>query len=143
VVKKPAQPPRGGDMARKIWLAGIGAYGRAFSDAQESLAKVTDDTSRVFDDLVAKGEEIEDTVEERGRALAKRVKAPSRSLDERIKQMRARLTQDERPGGERMEAIEARLASIEKKLDALLGEAKKAPAKKPPKRKSAAKKKSS
>ena len=77
------------DTARKIWLAGIGAYGKAFTDAQESLAKVSGDTSRVFEELVAKGEEIEDTVEAHGRELAKRVAAPSLSIDDRIKQMRA------------------------------------------------------
>jgi polyhydroxyalkanoate synthesis regulator phasin len=136
VAKKPEQP-RNTDMARKIWLAGVGAYGRAFSEAQESLAKVTDDTSRVFDDLVARGEEIEDTVEERGRALAKRVNAPARSFDERIRKMRARLTADDDDSGERVNVLEARLDAIEAKLDLLLA------AQKPAKPKSASKKKPS
>ncbi len=137
MAKKPETPPRRAEMARKIWLAGVGAYGRAFSDAQESLAKVTDDTSRMFEDLVARGEEIEDTVEERGRALAQRVNAPARSFDERIRKMRARLTADDDDSDERMEALEARLGAIEAKLDLLLA------AQKPPKPKSASKKKPS
>ena len=121
------------DTARKIWLAGIGAYGKAFTDATESLAKVSGDTSRVFDELVAKGEEIEDTVEARGRELAKRVTAPSFSIDERIKEMRARLKLGDDDDEDRLEAIEARLDAIEDKLDALLASAKK-PAKKPSKK---------
>jgi len=137
VAKKSATPPRSTDMARKIWLAGVGAYGRAFSEAQESLAKVTDDTSRVFDDLVARGEEIEDTVEEHGRALAKRVNAPARSFDERIRKMRARLTADDDDNDDRLRAVEARLDAIETKLDLLLA------AQKPAKPKSASKKKPS
>ncbi len=131
LAKKSATPPRSTDMARKIWLAGVGAYGRAFSEAQESLAKVTDDTSRVFDDLVARGEEIEDTVEEHGRALAKRVNAPARSFDERIRKMRARLTTDDDDSGERVQALEARLGAIEEKLDLLLSRNKKPPKQKP------------
>lgn len=122
------------DTARKIWLAGIGAYGKAFTDAQESLAKVTGDTSKAFEELVAKGEEIEDTVEARGRELAKRVTAPSFSIDERIKEMRARLKlggDDDGDNDERLDAIEARLDAIDEKLDMLLAQAKKKkPAKK-------------
>jgi uncharacterized membrane protein YccC len=137
VAKKQQTPPRSGDMARKIWLAGVGAYGRAFSEAQESLAKVTDDTSRMFDDLVARGEEIEDTVEEHGRALAKRVNAPARSFDERIRKMRARLTADDDDNDDRLRAVEARLDAIDAKLDLLLA------AQKPSKPKSASKKKPS
>ncbi len=142
MAKKQQTPPRSGDMARKIWLAGVGAYGRAFSEAQESLAKVTDDTSRMFDDLVARGEEIEDTVEERGRALAKRVNAPARSFDERIRKMRARIASSDDDSGERMHTLEARLDAIEAKLDLLLA-AQKSSAKKPAKPKSASKKKPS
>lgn len=127
------------DTARKIWLAGIGAYGKAFTDAQESLAKMGGDTSRVFDELVAKGEKIEDTVEAHGRELAKRVTAPSFSIDERIKEMRARLKlgDDDGVDDDRLDAIEARLDAIDEKLDALLAQAKpqkKKPSKKPAKK---------
>ncbi len=122
------------DTARKIWLAGIGAYGKAFTDAQESLAKMGGDTSRVFDELVAKGEEIEDTVETHGRELAKRVSAPSFSIDDRIKQMRARLKLDDGVDTDRLDAIEARLDAIDEKLDALLSQTRKSPKKKPAKK---------
>ena len=116
------------DAARKIWLAGIGAYGRAFSEAQESLAKMSDDTSKLFEDLVERGEEIEDAVESKGRELAKRVNAPDLSLDDRIKKMRARLMSGDIGGAttvdeDRMGAIEERLKSIEEKLDQILSAA--------------------
>lgn len=122
MAKKATAPVPGGDMARKIWLAGIGAYGRAFTEAQESIAKVSVDSSRMFEDLVAKGEEIEDTVEEKGRKLAKRVKtkAPAFSIDDRIKNMRARLHIGDEHDDDRLAAIEARLDSIDAKLEMLL-----------------------
>ena len=122
MAKKAAAPGPGGEMARKIWLAGIGAYGRAFTEAQESIAKVSGDSSRMFEDLVAKGEEIEDTVEEKGRKLAKRVKtkAPAFSIDDRIKHMRARLHIGEEHDDDRLAAIEARLDTIDAKLEKLL-----------------------
>lgn len=129
--KKDLSVPVGGDMARKIWLAGIGAYGRAFSEAQESIAKVSGDTTKLFEDLVERGEEIEDTVETRGRELAKRMKASDFSMEERIKEMRARLkigvlgepengdTSDDGASISRLDAIESRLDAIEEAIGTL------------------------
>ena len=131
--KKSPQAPAG-DMARKIWLAGIGAYGRAFSDAQESLAKVSDETSKYFEDLVRRGEEIEDAVETRGRELAERVKSPAVSMEDRIKEMREKLKLGAVGGDNRIDALENRLDAIEEKIDQLLA------ASAPKKRKSAKKK---
>ena len=63
--------PLSGDTARKIWLAGIGAYGRAFSEASDQLSKVTKGGGKVFDDLVEKGEVIETMVSYKGKEIAK------------------------------------------------------------------------
>lgn len=139
MARKKTPPGPAGDMARKIWLAGIGAYGRAFSDAQESIAKVSDETSKYFEDLVERGEEIEDAVETRGREIAERVKAPGFSMDERIKEMREKLKLGAVGGESRLDGIEDRLAAIEDKLDLLIGAAAKP---KSTKRKTAAKQKS-
>ena len=110
----------GADMARKIWLAGIGAYGRAFTEAQASLQKMTDETSRVFEDLVAKGEEIEEAVEAKGAEVLSSVRAPAASLDERIRSMRSKLKMGEESNLSRLGEIEDRLAAIETKIDSLV-----------------------
>lgn len=143
-------------MARRIWLAGIGAYGSAFNEAQESLSKMGAETSRVFDELVAKGEQIEKTVEDRGKEVVSKVKAtPSFSLDDRLEQMRQRLgmiseqidtsavRKVAKPVVTEKPDIEARLDVIEAKLDQILSQLepaakpkKKAPAKKRVSRKS-------
>ena len=138
MAKKKSPTVPAGDMARKIWLAGIGAYGRAFSDAQESLARVSGETSKYFEDLVERGEEIEDTVETRGRELAERIKSPGFSMEDRIKEMRERLKLGAVGGESRLDAIEARLGAIEEKLDALIASAATKP--KPAKRKTTKKK---
>ncbi len=141
MAKKKTPHVPAGDVARKIWLAGIGAYGRAFSDAQESIAKVSGDTSKYFDDLVQRGEEIEDTVETRGREIAERMKAPGFSMEDRIKEMREKLKLGAVGGESRLYEVEARLVSIEEKLDRLLADAPAKPAaKKTAKRKTATKK---
>jgi len=135
MANKKSAPGPAGDVARKIWLAGIGAYGRAFSDAQESLAKISDETTKHFEDLVQRGEEIEDAVETRGREIAKRVTTPSFSMEDRIKEMRERLKLGAVGGETRLDDIEARLGAIEDKLDQLI-----AAGAKPAKRKTTKKK---
>ena len=53
------------DIARKIWLAGVGAYGRVLSETQDMVGKLAGSANETFDQLVARGEEIEDTVRAR------------------------------------------------------------------------------
>jgi poly(hydroxyalkanoate) granule-associated protein len=52
------------DIARKIWLAGVGAYGRMFTETQGAVEKLASSANDAFDQLVAKGEEVEDKVRE-------------------------------------------------------------------------------
>jgi len=53
------------DVARKIWLAGVGAYGRMFSEATDRVTKATGSANELFEQLVARGEALEDTVRDR------------------------------------------------------------------------------
>lgn len=47
------------DVAYKIWLAGVGAYGRAFEGVAESATKVAEGSTEMFEDLVKRGAKIE------------------------------------------------------------------------------------
>lgn len=53
------------DVARKIWLAGVGAYGRMFDEAQDQVARLSQNASEMFEDLVTRGEKVEDEVRSR------------------------------------------------------------------------------
>lgn len=53
------------DMARKIWLAGVGAYGRMFSEASDRVGKAAGSANELFEQLVARGETLEDAVRDR------------------------------------------------------------------------------
>ncbi|MDZ7628922.1 MAG: phasin family protein [Parvularculaceae bacterium] len=107
------------DTARKIWLAGIGAYGRAFTEAQEQVAKLTGESARVFDDLVAKGEEIERKVDEGRRKMAERMGPAGVGFEERIKRMREKIGAI----GDDDNALEARVAALEARVAKLEGQA--------------------
>ncbi len=135
------------ETARRIWLAGIGAYGRAFTEAQEALKDVTGKGSEIFDDLVQKGEMIEKVVEIKGKSMMDKAKVPDFEmpdfdipgfdLDERIKTMRSRLSRG--GGGVDTDNFEDRLSTVEAKLDKILSllEPKKPARKKPTRKKPA------
>ena len=40
------------DMARKIWLAGLGAYGKSVEEAQGRYEKLSEEANKMFDELV-------------------------------------------------------------------------------------------
>ena len=48
------------DIARKIWLAGVGAYDRISAETQGVVDKLASSASETFEELVKKGEEVED-----------------------------------------------------------------------------------
>lgn len=128
---------KSGDTARKIWLAGIGAYGRAFSEVQEGLAKATKGSSKVFDDLVQKGEVLETVVTHKSKEAFDKVSdkfGDGFDMDDRIAKMRDRLKR----GGDDGD-VEDRLDAIEAKLDEVLKLLK--PKKTAPRKRAAPKKK--
>ena len=56
---------KGLDVAHKIWLAGVGAYGKAYDVAADGVGKVSGQSGVLFEDLVKRGEEIESDVRAR------------------------------------------------------------------------------
>ena len=137
------------EAARRIWLAGIGAYGRAFSEAKEAVKEISGETSAVFDDLVQKGEFIEMAVGEKGKEMLEKAKVPEfvmpefdLNMDDRIAKMRSRLMRGEEVADDISE-LTTRLDAIEAKLDAVLAALapkKPAPRKRAPAKKTTAKK---
>jgi len=115
-----AEDKRGtGETARRIWLAGVGAYGRAFTEAQEALKDVTGKTSGVFDDLVQKGEIIEAAVSSKRKDLMKKAGVPGFDMEDRIAKMRSRLSRGEAADAD-VSDVEARLDAMDAKLDKIL-----------------------
>ena len=53
------------DMAHKIWLAGVGAYGKAYDSALAGANVLNTQSADVFEDLVKRGAEIEGDVRSR------------------------------------------------------------------------------
>jgi len=118
-----AKPPSDKDTIRKIWLAGIGAYGRAVTEAKGAVDSLTGKGSEVFDELVQKGEVLEavgkykaSELMGKGKAAVEDIK-PDFDMDDRIAKMRARLSG---AADKRDDRLTARVDRLEAKLDAIL-----------------------
>jgi predicted nucleic acid-binding Zn-ribbon protein len=125
------------EIAKNIWLAGLGAYGKAFDEAHDRLDKVSKEPERLFRDLVDKGTRLEDEVKD---SLSSIRKSSASSVEERIKKVRENFNLNLVSRGDELTEINAKLDKLTRKVDALAKALQKAPAKrKPAARKSTAK----
>jgi len=91
-------------MARKIWLAGLGAYGKSFEELQNQYAKLNNTTSQYFDELVEKGAKLEAETKQRIKTEA----SPKKHADSLRKKLSSRDS-----------GIEQRINELSKKVDEL------------------------
>lgn len=101
------------DIAKNIWLAGLGAYGKAFDEAQERYEKVSKDTTRMFDELVAKGKKLEGTTSTK---LTNARTSTTTSLEDRIAKVRSSLGF----GQPSTEDLARQIEEINEKLDLII-----------------------
>lgn len=66
------------ELAHKIWLAGVGAYGKAYDTAVASAHVINQQSAEMFDELVSRGAEIENDVRSRLTADTRLNKASER-----------------------------------------------------------------
>jgi|GEM_PF-292285 len=127
---------RAGDLARQIWLAGVGAYGQAFDETQEKVtqrvARVSEETTKFFDELVSRGNDLEQKLGELGslgklgaEAGAEKLRRGtdmSLSLEDRLARMRDMLglAPVNQSADERLEELRSDLAALHKKVDGLI-----------------------
>ena len=104
------------EIARNIWLAGLGAYGKAFDDAQNRIDRATKEPPRLFKDLVAKGARLEDEVRD---SLANIRQSGTSSVEERINRVRESFNFNIKGGNDELVEINAKLDKLTRKVDAL------------------------
>ena len=113
---KPKVTDKAGEIAKNIWLAGLGAYGKAIDEAQDRLEKVTKEPPRLFKDLVKKGEALEQEVKE---TLSSAREFSSNTVEERIRKVRENFSFTSGVRSEDLAEIHAKLDALSAKVDAL------------------------
>ena len=116
---------RASELARNIWLAGLGAYGRAWDEAQGTIQKVEKETAKLFEDLVAKGEKLEQETEQKVREVAE--VSANFSIEDRLTKIRESFGFSPSAGVDTgaMESLTEEVQSLTKKVEALTGEIRK------------------
>lgn len=102
----------GEQMARNIWLAGLGVYSKSLEEAQELNGK----TNKVFDELVEKGKEVETAT--RDRLSATKNKA-SESVEERVNDLFYKLSGLDK---HQLDSMNEKLDKLSKAVDELAKE---------------------
>lgn len=92
------------EFARKIWLAGLGAYGKSLDEVQSNFDKMNTEATKVFDDLVNKGEALE--TEAKGKFKEKT------NIEARVAEVRKKLGLDK-------QSDDDKIAELSAKIDAL------------------------
>ena len=76
------------ELARKIWLAGLGAYGQGLDNVQSGYDKMNDQARTLFDELVERGEKIESEAKEKLEETNDMLKDASDKLKSRRKKLK-------------------------------------------------------
>lgn len=92
------------DIARKIWLAGVGAYDRIYAETQGAVEKLAASASETFEELVVKGEEVEERVR---KSLAR-----SPRVEKMTHAMESAAAKAQTFGADRRAALDARLEKV-------------------------------
>ena len=99
------------EMARKVWLAGLGAYTKAYGETKGRIETLSTDSNKLFTDLVAQGEKLETE----GKAKFSEVKtnvAAKTEIEARIETVRTKL-------GLKSSDAELKIEELNAKVDAL------------------------
>jgi polyhydroxyalkanoate synthesis regulator phasin len=105
------------DMARKVWLAGLGAYGKGFEEVKGRFESLSTDSNKLFDELVIKGEKLEIEGKDKVKEVQTKVAAKT-EIETRIETVRNKLglnnTDSDRKIEELSEKIDALTAAVAK-----------------------------
>jgi hypothetical protein len=104
------------EIAKNIWLAGVGAYGRAVDEAQGRLEKAGVEPPKLFRELVKAGAALEDEA----RDAIEAGHAARSSVEDRINRVRENFNLQRPVRGEDLLALHAKIDRLAARLDALV-----------------------
>jgi poly(hydroxyalkanoate) granule-associated protein len=99
------------EIARKIWLAGLGAYGKSFEEIQSQYEKLNSETTRLFEELVSKGQKLE--------AQTKEMLTVNKSIDEGVENLRNKLGLDSSEADTKIDDLSQKVDALTKAVNKL------------------------
>jgi polyhydroxyalkanoate synthesis regulator phasin len=113
--KKDKVADKAGEIAKNIWLAGVGAYGKAVDDAQDRLEKAGVETPKLFRELVKAGTMLEEEAKDAIQAS----QAARHSVEDRINRVRENFNLQRPARGEDLLALHEKIDRLSNQLDTL------------------------
>lgn len=99
------------DMARKVWLAGLGAYGKGYEEVKGRFETLSTDSNKLFDELVAKGAKLE--AEGKGKIEEVKTKVADKTeIDARIETVRTKLGLNNSDSEQKIEELSAKIDAL-------------------------------
>ncbi len=99
------------EMARKVWLAGLGAYGKSYEEFKGRFEALSTDSNKLFDQLVIKGEKLESEGKVKVKEVQSKVVAKT-EIETRIESVRSKL-------GFNNTDSDSKIEELNEKIDAL------------------------
>jgi polyhydroxyalkanoate synthesis regulator phasin len=99
------------EMARKVWLAGLGAYGKGYEEVKGRFEALSTDSNKLFDELVVKGEKLE----AEGKYKVKEVKtkvAAKTEIEARIETVSTKLGFNNTNSDDKIEELNAKIDAL-------------------------------
>lgn len=103
-------------VAKKIWLAGLGAYGQRLDEAVGHYNKVNEKTNQLFGELVNKGTDLEKITRDKFEEVKSQ---SSDTIDQRMSSVRQKLGLSESEEEKRLTDIEEKLEALTKMVEGL------------------------
>ena len=94
------------DFGRKIWLAGLGAYGKSYDEVQERVEDLNLEASKMFEELVCKGEKLE------AEAKTKFQEKSDFKIKERVAEVREKLGMNSKNNSEKIDDLSAKIDAL-------------------------------
>ena len=99
------------DMARKVWLAGLGAYGKGYEEVKGRFESLSTDSNKLFDELVAKGAKLEAEGKDKVEEVKTKVAAKT-EIDARIETVRTKLGLNNTDSEQKIEELSAKIDAL-------------------------------
>jgi polyhydroxyalkanoate synthesis regulator phasin len=99
------------EMARKVWLAGIGAYGKGYEEVKGRFEALSTDSNKLFDELVVKGEKLETEGKGKVKDVSTKVAAKT-EIENRIETVRTKLGLNNTESDTKIEELNAKIDAL-------------------------------
>jgi polyhydroxyalkanoate synthesis regulator phasin len=99
------------DMARKVWLAGLGAYGKGYEEVKGRFEALSTDSNKLFDELVIKGEKLETEGKDKVKEVKTKVAAQT-EIETRIETVRNKLGLNNTDSDKKIEELSDKIDAL-------------------------------